>query len=75
MAFKFLKADNIAILKNRFKRLFCPASFPTLSRGDESVEGERKKELEICDGFDEAHPHPGPQFSSKVYMGETLPYL
>lgn len=53
--------------------MFCPASFSTLSRGDENVEGERKKELEICDGFNEAHPHPGPQVSSKVYMEETPP--
>lgn len=35
---------------NRFKRMFCPASFPTLHKGDESVERDRKrKEVRTSD--------------------------
>lgn len=52
--------------------MFCPASFPTLCRGDESVEEEWKKELEICDSFDKASPHLDPRLALKFIWKRPL---
>ena len=68
----FQRKITLLLKKNRFKRMFCPARFPILCRGDESVEEEWKKELEICDSFDKASPHLDPRLALKFIWKRPL---